>query len=513
MWKLIDQFLNKITMYRLTLYYLIGLVVVAFCLSLVKLVSFAPLDILLGTALIVVTSLIANTVFAKLFHAVTNIESVFITALILVLIVPLTLSQNAIFLVAVSILAMASKYLFTIEKRHILNPAAAAVVVTALLTNFSASWWVGTKFLLPFVILGGILLVRKIQRFKMLLIFFVVYFLIISVDAFMRFNSLEAIGSVWKATIFDSAVFFFAFVMLTEPLTSPTTKELRGYYAVLTAVFYSMVRIDLFHLGITPEIALCVGNIFTYFASPNYRLVLTLKEKRQIATDTYAFIFEKPAEMNFKFTPGQYMEWTLMHDHVDDRGNRRYFSLASSPTEPDPMIMMRFYEPPSSYKKALLEIQPGQSDKKMIAASLAGDFTLPKNFAKMPLVFVAGGVGIAPFRSMIKYIVDKKIPVDIVVFFANKRVEDIVFAEDLAQAEPYGVRTGYILTDRENLPTDWQGLSGHLTAEMITKYLPDYATRTFYLSGPQLMVQSFEQLLKDMHLPAAQIKTDFFPGY
>src|SRR3990167_1720492 len=125
----IDRFLNSITMYRLTLYFLIVLVIVAFTRSLFGLIPYDPLDILINSVIAVSFCFFTNFAFSKIFKVSTNIESVFITALILVLIIPVKFPQNVIFFIGASVLAMASKYIVNIKKRHIFNPAAIAIVV------------------------------------------------------------------------------------------------------------------------------------------------------------------------------------------------------------------------------------------------------------------------------------------------------------------------------------------------------------------------------------------------
>ena len=109
--KTIDNFLNKITMYRLTLYYLILLICVAILLSLLGIVKYNPLDIAINALAAVIVGFIFNFIFAKLFKAVTNVESVYITSLILALIVPVTYPQNLTFIVFAAAVSMASKYL------------------------------------------------------------------------------------------------------------------------------------------------------------------------------------------------------------------------------------------------------------------------------------------------------------------------------------------------------------------------------------------------------------------
>src|SRR5690349_19121676 len=122
----IDSFLNKITMYRLTLYYLIVLVGVALIFMAVHLLPYSPMDLLLDSILAVTICYISNNIFAYIFRAKPNSESVLITALILILIIPLKFPVNMTFFITASAIAMGSKYFLTVEKQHIFNPAAVA---------------------------------------------------------------------------------------------------------------------------------------------------------------------------------------------------------------------------------------------------------------------------------------------------------------------------------------------------------------------------------------------------
>jgi ferredoxin-NADP reductase/Na+-translocating ferredoxin:NAD+ oxidoreductase RnfD subunit len=508
MLRLIDEILNKVTIYRIVLYYLIFLVVVADVLSFFGLIPYNFLDIAINLLVAVLTCGITNHVFAKLFKAFTNFESSYITALILVLIIPVKSFDNLLYLIGASFIAMASKYLLTIERRHIFNPAAASVAAIYLLSpTHTATWWVGTQAMFPFVLLGGLLVLRKIQRETMVLSFLSVYLIIIAFDIFLQTSSVSAVINSFKISFVDSALFFFMFVMLTEPLTSPTTEKLQIAYGSFVGLLYTSPQLRLIPFAVTPELALCIGNIFSYIISPNFRFLLPLLSKIQLSHDTYAFYFS--TYPGFNFIPGQYMEWTLPHKNSDSRGVRRYFSIASSPTENIIMLTVKFYEPSSTYKRHLLTLKQGD---KIIASQLAGDFTLPKDISK-PISFIAGGVGIAPFRSMVKYIIDKNLKVDIVILYSNREKQDILFADIFSRATQNGVRTIYTLTDLENIPSDWTGEKGHIDEEMIKRQIPDFKNRTFYLSGPQLMVKRFRKILLDMGLSKNKIKTDFFPGY
>ena len=504
--KQIDALLNKITMYRLTLYFLIGLAALGIAFGFAGIIPYGGLDILTNLTVAVASCYVSNLLFSKVFKAVTNIESVFISALIITLIFPVAFTSTLLPVAVVSVIAMASKYLLTISRKHIANPAAVAVLVVGFFVpDYAALWWVGSGVMTLPVFIGGVFLMRKIRREDLVFSFIVTFLMLSAIGTFLQNGSFSQVLLVWKQSFISSALFFFAFVMLTEPLTSPVTKKLQRFYGVLVGILYASPLLRLGGFTLTPEMALVVGNIFAYIVTPKYRLLLTLERKIKLTQDTYLFDFGKIA--GFKFRPGQYLEWTLPHSPSDARGNRRYFSIVSAPHE-NLMMAVKFYEPSSSYKKKLMGLSAGD---KLVAANLAGDFVLPK--VNTPLVFIAGGIGITPFRSMIEDIVEKKLKVDIVVVFANKGVEDIVFKETLEKAKNFGVRTEYVLTDKNRIPSDWKGLVGHIEFSTIQHAIPDFKMRIFYISGPQLMVQSFERMLSSAGVKKANLKVDFFPGY
>ena len=174
MLRFIDKITDGITMYRLVLYYLIALIVAAICLSAFGDLHYKPLNIIISSAILVATCWIINKVFSYIFDAPINLESSIITALILALIItPDPTGYNILFLLAAGGLAMASKYLLTIRGKHIFNPAAIAVALTAFGPRQTASWWVGTAVMLPFVLIGGLLITRKIRRQRMVITFFI----------------------------------------------------------------------------------------------------------------------------------------------------------------------------------------------------------------------------------------------------------------------------------------------------------------------------------------------------
>ncbi len=502
---IVDDRLNKITMYRITLYYLMFLVGVAVLLGFLGLLSYNPIDILIDCLTLLVVCYASNYAFAKFFKAVTNFESVFITSLILLLILPTKFPHDILYIAAAGFGAMAIKYLPTIEKRHIFNPAAASVAAISLISaEHSAIWWVGTPVMFPFVFLGGLLIVRKVRREGMVLSFLAANLILVSIFSFIHFGSLNDVLHGLQVSLLSSALIFFAFVMLVEPLTSPVTKRMQYLYGLLVALLFATPQMRLFGLTLTPEQALSVGNIFSYIVSPKYRLLLKLKENVYVAANTMVFNFGKVDK--FAFVPGQYLEWTLPHSHMDSRGNRRFFSISSAPME-DLQIAVRFHDKPSSYKQKLLSLNPGDE---IVAASLSGDFVMPKKI-DAPVVFMAGGIGVAPFRSIIQDIVEKNIRADIVLMYSNRSITEIAFVDLFEKAKLNGVKTIYTLTDASSLPGNWSGEVGHFTPEMIKKYIPDSKERIFYVSGPAPMVQSTEAVLRSV--PTKKIITDYFPGY
>lgn len=501
--KYIDYFIDRITMYRLVLYYLIVLVVIAEVFCFVHILPYSPIDFFFTTSILLIISYVVQKIFAYVYEAPANVESVYISALILALLIAPVQHFSLPFLGWAAVLMVASKFILAIHNKHIFNPVAFAIFMTATFLGQPATWWVGTAAMMPFVVIGGLLIMRKIRREDLVLSFLITAAITVSVFGLMHGTDLLV---TLKKVALDSSLFFLGFVMLTEPLTTPPTRNLRILYGILVGFLFAP-QIHLGSFYTTPEIALLIGNIFSYVVSPKSKLLLRLQEKVESGANMVDFIF-KPAQ-KFAFTPGQYMEWTLQHPHTDSRGNRRYFTLASSPTEQNIHLGIRFSENGSSFKKAM-----NAMDGKllMVGGQLAGDFVLPQDKTKK-LVFIAGGIGITPFRSMIKYLVDTSEKRDIVLLYSNKIAKDIMYKDVWDEAEKkLGIKTVYTVTDKNAVPQNWKGRVGRFDDSVIQQEIPDFKDRTFYISGPHEMVTGTENLLKSMGVPFPQIKIDFFPG-
>jgi len=500
---LVDRLVDRITMYRLVLYYLLALLAGAFVLGMFKIIAVDPTALAFSAVTITFFAWAANSLFARVFGAVPNIESVYITALILVLILDPPTATNLAGIGAVifaAVWAMASKYVLAARRRHIFNPAALGVALSGLLLAEPASWWISTVApLLPVALIGGLLLVRKLRRFDLVL-------------AFAAANLLATVvGSVpseipadLRLTLLESPFFFFAFVMLTEPLTAPQHKTWRLAYGALVGALMS----PNFHIAgyyFTPEVALLTGNLLTFVVSPQGRVTLTLERIERAAEEAYDFVFQ--SDRRIAFAAGQYLEWTLPLRRPDGRGNRRYFTIASAPTEESVRLGVKFSAAGSAFKRELAELRPGDT---VVASQLAGSFTLPADRTRK-VAFIAGGIGITPFRSMLVELLDRNEPRPIAVLYGIRRASEIAYRDVLQEAESrLGIPTYYTVAEPD---TAEQGMSiGFVSEAMIRQHVPDFAERTFYVSGPQPMVTAVRQILRGIGVPFWRIRTDFFPG-
>ena len=497
-----DRLIDRITMYRLLVYYLLAILGTAMVLGAVGKLAYSPMEIAMSAAYITLICWISHKVFEHVFEAPTNPESTLITGFILALIVaPATMPKDYVFLTAVSGLAVASKYLLAVGKKHIFNPAAVAVALTAAGAGDTANWWVGTALLAPVVVTGGVLIVRKIKRGHMVVSFMAAA--LVATAGFSMLSGGDVVSTVIK-TISHSSLLFLGFVMLTEPLTSPGTLEGQRWYAVLVGVLFAP-QVHIGSLYSTPELALVSGNILAFLVSPRAKFVASVAEVKRWGSSVQDFIFDTG---QFRFKPGQYMEFTLPHSDADARGYRRYFTIASSPTEQHLRIGVKFYPKGSSFKTAMLKMN---RDAVMGIAGLAGDFVMPKDTSRK-LAFIAGGIGVTPFRSMVKYLIDTGQRRDVVMMYAERKLSDLAYVDVFNEAQHTpGLRIVYTLSAEAAVPPGF--LRGSISTEAIRREIPDYLERQFYISGPHSMVAAMQQQLSSLGVSDRQIKTDFFPGY
>ncbi|MBI2607852.1 MAG: RnfABCDGE type electron transport complex subunit D [Candidatus Doudnabacteria bacterium] len=494
------KFLSSITMYRLLLYVLILILLGSVVFAFLGLAPYNAPDIIVQAIFLLATTGILNKTLAKFFKTPDNTESWIITALILTLILgPYSVSEGWLILTVASAAAIVSKFTLVKNHSHIFNPAALGALVIALALNSLASWWAGGIALAPLIFFLGLVVALKTKRLHLLIGFLAAYLSVVLLDTVLiqKIDPSVALNTL-RNLIVSPAFLFFLFIMLIEPLTSPRTTRHRVYFGIFAGLAWFSLQKFLPTIPYSLELSLVLSNAFAFLLAPNFRQKFTLTKKEALTPSIVNFWFapQKP----FAFSPGQFLEYTLPHPSSDARGIRRYFTITSSPTEKDILITSRFSEKGSSFK---LKLRQMKVDEQIIGSYLAGDFILPQN-KKQKLLFIAGGVGVTPFRSMIKNLIDTNEQRDIVLIYAARNQEDLVFTEIFKEAENIlGLKFIPVLAE-SNQKVD---------QEFLTTRVSDLKERIAYLSGPEGMVRSLSKVLKNAGLKRNQIKHDYFPGY
>lgn len=499
----LDDLLGRVTMYRLTLYYLAALVVAAIVLASAGVLAMEPLVIGIYTLTGLAVCWLTGLVFAKVYKVPLNAESGHISALILALIFsPMGLGNRGAIgaFIFACVWAGAAKFAVAWRGKHIFNPAAFGAALTALLLNESASWWAaGNLPLLPVVAIGGLLVARKLKRFDLVL----AYLAAAAAATFLASGGTTFLGEA-EGTLLYSPLLFVGFIMLTEPLTTPPSRAMRIAYGALVGAL-SGPNIHLGPVPVTPELALLIGNAFAWLASPKARHLLVLQRIEEVARGIYDFVFV--AEPPLVFKAGQYLEWTLAVHPGDARGNRRFFTVASAPETAEARLGVRIYPNSSAFKRALGALQPGD---RVFAGQPAGDFTLPRNPGQK-LAFLAGGVGVTPFRAMVEHLLIAREARSITLLYGSEKQADIAYRDlfDRAASE-LQMKTVYVLAgERVLAPGMAQGMIDERT---IAAEIPDFAERLFYIAGPPAMVTASRAALRRLGVRPARIKLDYFPG-
>lgn len=476
-------------MYRLMLYFLVVLCGAVLVLSGAGVLPYNVWNLLFQALFLVVFCWAVNQFFCWLVKTKANFESSLITGLILFSIMgPVSGLSGWPVLAVAGLAAIGSKYLIVKNHSHIFNPAAFGALAANFVIDQPASWWVGSEIVFPVVLIGGLLVARKIRRLHLVIAFLAVY---------LGLLALVSPAAILKL-VTASSLLFFAFVMLVEPLTSPQTTRGRICFGVLIGVVLFLLQYFVPQIPYSLELSLLLGNIYARAANPDFRQSFTLAKKEELAPGLVGFWFDPVRP--FKFIPGQYLEYTLAHWGADSRGVRRYFTIASSPTEKQILLTTRFSEKGSTFKQALKNMRVGET---LIASKVAGDFTLPRDQSKK-LVLIAGGIGITPFRSMVKYLLDSGQSRDIILLYAARNQADLVFKEIFEEAkQKFGLRPVYLTADANQ----------KIDEALIKQQVPDLKNCVFYISGPEPMVQSFEKMLSGTGVPSQNVKHDYFPGY
>jgi ferredoxin-NADP reductase len=289
--------------------------------------------------------------------------------------------------------------------------------------------------------------------------------------------------------------------MLTEPLTSPATRKWQIVYAGIVGILTT------WQLGfvLTPEIAICAGNLLAFMVGYRRSIKLEFIEVKTIAPHTLEIVMKSLHPLRFK--PGQYLELSLPHSHVDARGIRRTFSIASAPQDEYIRFGITVSDPSSTLKKELSSLKKGTIVR---ATQLGGDFVLSEN-TEEPLLFIAGGIGITPFRAIIADLVGRNEARDIVIMHGVRNEELLVY-KDVVEDARDKLNIIYVPVIAEPGKA-WKGATGFITAKSIQEQVPDISERRIYISGPSLMVDSIRSQLIKSGVKRGRIVKDYFSGY
>lgn len=231
----------------------------------------------------------------------------------------------------------------------------------------------------------------------------------------------------------------------------------------------------------------------------------TVAETREVAKGTLLVLFGTDGYPDFR--PGAYF-WVELPDrgHQDEKGLRRHISLATSPTD-RPRVGLATRLRDSAFKRTLAELQPGDEVE---VEEPKGSFLLPEEI-NVPYVFVAGGIGITVFRSMLRFIRDEALPFEVTLVYSNRDRESSPFLDELLELERElpGLHVVLTMTDEEA----WEGETRRIDAAMLQDHLGELGGYRFLVAGPPAMAEAVVESLAAAGVPEDRVLADKFSGY
>jgi ferredoxin-NADP reductase len=235
----------------------------------------------------------------------------------------------------------------------------------------------------------------------------------------------------------------------------------------------------------------------------------TLLGRTEVAKGTMAFQFDKPN--NFVFKAGQYIDLTLSGSQPQiglSDGMTHTFSIASSPLDEELVVTTRARN--TVFKQAISTLPIGSRAR---IEGPMGSFTLHNNTAR-PAVFLAGGIGVAPFLSMLSYATEEKLRHPMVLFYANRYLEDAAFIDALWKLERANPRFRFVPTlTRVSNNNGWKGKTGRISSEMLLTHVGILRGPIYYIAGPPTMVTAARRTLSEVGVDEDDIRTEEFAGY
>jgi len=233
-----------------------------------------------------------------------------------------------------------------------------------------------------------------------------------------------------------------------------------------------------------------------------------LKDRKEIAEGTMAFSFDT-AGSEFAFEAGQNADFTLLDPpKTDAEGNRRTFSFASSPRHKD-FLMVATRMRPTAFKESLRSLPIGT---RVQVEGPGGNMVLHED-ARKPAVFLAAGIGITPFRSMLEWATEEQLPVPLFLFYSNRTPAAAAFLADFEEWAKRNANIRFIPTITESPNSHWRYETGRIGEAMLRKYLKDLGEPIYYLAGPPAVVTGLRKLLLELGVSRDSIKLESFSGY
>lgn len=234
-------------------------------------------------------------------------------------------------------------------------------------------------------------------------------------------------------------------------------------------------------------------------------MVGKIKNKEEIAQGTLMVAFQLKEPANFK--SGQYIAVTLPHlNYPDGQGQKRLFSINNDPSD-NTIIQITTRLSESGFKKTLNEL-PLESVVEL--GPIAGEFSLPENPTR-PLAFIAGGIGITPFMSMLRHIIKEKLPYKITLIYSNRNQASAAYLDELQNypLPPTAYRLILTMTD----DPEWTGEKRIIDAQFIKDYFPRVNEQCYFVVGPPMMVNAVQRSLLEAGVGLENIKIENFTGY
>jgi ferredoxin-NADP reductase len=235
---------------------------------------------------------------------------------------------------------------------------------------------------------------------------------------------------------------------------------------------------------------------------------MTLVDRQEVARDTMAFWFDANRS-NFEFRAGQHADFVFTQPRVGSESDySRTFSLASPPQEKG-LIMIAMRMRKTDFKNALMAAALGT---KFIVSRSSGSFTLHKDITR-PAVFLAGGIGITPIRSILKQAAQERLPHRLYLFYSNREADDAAFLDEFESMSIQNPNFLLISTLTGHRTLAWPYEKGHINREMLMRYLLGLKGPIYYIAGPSGMVTAMTDLLRSSGVSDDDVKTEEFGNY